>query len=554
MNTYALSFDGVDDYVQIGGLAGTPIVDPSISGALTVSCWAYVRGGYYILASGAQTNSRGFSFSYQNGSPGFVLKDGSKTWSINFSVPLNEWHHWRFVWDGSALYVYRDGVQIAQNASPINSSINTILTNFTIGKPNNINGYYGNAVVDDVRIWSIATTIDSPYRELTGYESGLVGYWKFNEGTGTTTNDSTLNGKNGMIYGAIWTTDVPFRDSRRYLFQDGSEIKKYVLNTGWIVVGSAPVTKAMFDADGMGDLSAIGNGAIQALTSNTPELLFWTEEDAPSALFQMTALPHPQLVKQLTGFTIQGELQSFTLSATEGGLGQILVLVSPDAGTTWKAWDNSLPTPGWVEVDSTSIEQIEAKGMTASEVNALTRMEWEQLTQQQDQIRFAYYLKQENLTDTAKADALSVKEFLYNSTPSVSALSVFYNEVDERYYGLLFMDVKQQYYSTSLGEVLKYLDMGTLIAGQTSIDVRVVLQNTYNFSVHNIRLWSEWTAAGVRVELSRSNAPFTPEDPLVFNQTLATDGTLNFYVRIATDPGAGPFADEEFTIYVKAHP
>jgi len=36
-------------------------------------------------------------------------------------------------------------------------------------------------------------------------EAGLVGYWKFDEGGGTTAYDSSGNGKRGSIYGAAWT-------------------------------------------------------------------------------------------------------------------------------------------------------------------------------------------------------------------------------------------------------------------------------------------------------------------------------------------------------------
>ena len=39
---------------------------------------------------------------------------------------------------------------------------------------------------------------------LNGNEPGLVGYWKFDEGTGTTTADATSNGNDGTISGAIW--------------------------------------------------------------------------------------------------------------------------------------------------------------------------------------------------------------------------------------------------------------------------------------------------------------------------------------------------------------
>ena len=43
----------------------------------------------------------------------------------------------------------------------------------------------------------------------TGNEVGLVGYWDFEEGTGSVANDLSGNGNNGTINGASWSTDVP---------------------------------------------------------------------------------------------------------------------------------------------------------------------------------------------------------------------------------------------------------------------------------------------------------------------------------------------------------
>jgi hypothetical protein len=43
-------------------------------------------------------------------------------------------------------------------------------------------------------------------KELSGAEAGLVGYWKFNEGEGTTAFDSSLDGNDGIITGAVRTT------------------------------------------------------------------------------------------------------------------------------------------------------------------------------------------------------------------------------------------------------------------------------------------------------------------------------------------------------------
>ena len=43
----------------------------------------------------------------------------------------------------------------------------------------------------------------------TGNEAGLIGYWNFNEGSGSTVTDLTSNGNNGTINGASWSTETP---------------------------------------------------------------------------------------------------------------------------------------------------------------------------------------------------------------------------------------------------------------------------------------------------------------------------------------------------------
>ncbi len=59
--------------------------------------------------------------------------------------------------------------------------------------------------LDDVRIWNTARSEaeiqQSMTRELTGGENGLVGYWTFNDNSGNTVLDSTVNGIHGTVTG-----------------------------------------------------------------------------------------------------------------------------------------------------------------------------------------------------------------------------------------------------------------------------------------------------------------------------------------------------------------
>jgi hypothetical protein len=74
--------------------------------------------------------------------------------------------------------------------------------NITIGG-NTIDKRYLTGTMDEIRLWSIvrkpADIVTTMHKTLTGNEAGLVGYWKFDEGTGTSSTGmpggaATFNG------------------------------------------------------------------------------------------------------------------------------------------------------------------------------------------------------------------------------------------------------------------------------------------------------------------------------------------------------------------------
>jgi hypothetical protein len=68
--------------------------------------------------------------------------------------------------------------------------------------------------IAEVRIWRTARTqtqIESSLNQtLTGAEPGLQGYWRFAEGSGTVTTDSSGHGFNGTLIGDVsWSKASP---------------------------------------------------------------------------------------------------------------------------------------------------------------------------------------------------------------------------------------------------------------------------------------------------------------------------------------------------------
>lgn len=123
------------------------------------------------------------------------------------------------------------------------------------------------------------------------------------------------------------------------------------------------------------------------------------------------------------------------------------------------------------------------------------------------------------------------------------------------YSGIMFADPQGNFYSTDLGEVLKYLDFGAIIAGQTSLSVPVRLINKNGFKVTNIILSNDNNEQqpGARLEMSKMDLPFTPEDELFYSDVLDYNDELTFYVRLVTDVGTSPRSGK-FTIFVKGDP
>ncbi|SUA97331.1 filamentous hemagglutinin family outer membrane protein [Paenibacillus thiaminolyticus] len=123
------------------------------------------------------------------------------------------------------------------------------------------------------------------------------------------------------------------------------------------------------------------------------------------------------------------------------------------------------------------------------------------------------------------------------------------------YSGLMFMDETGNYYSDTFGGILKYLDFDMLIAGQTSLDQKVVVKNQLGYSITNLTLKTvnESLPDGVAIELSRKSSPFLPVDSLLYSEVLHQGDTVECYVRIATEIDAKPTPDGRFEIRAYAN-
>jgi hypothetical protein len=193
----SLNFDGKDDYVvsNYPGISGTS--------ARTVEAWIKTsancdpnKGGVQNVITDWGTYATGsrFTFNVLFGNAIRIEVQGS---GLNGKKAINDgkWHHVAAIYDPSATLNYRllvDGQ--LDTAGNISTSINTGTTvPLTIGKRiDNINLFNGE--IDEVRVFNFART-DSEIKTEMGKEycslpSGLVAYYKLNEGNPGSSNKS----------------------------------------------------------------------------------------------------------------------------------------------------------------------------------------------------------------------------------------------------------------------------------------------------------------------------------------------------------------------------
>lgn len=209
----ALDFNGTSNYVSLPVM--TSINNLS---QLTVECWincnSVVTGvpfAHWVNHCGiAPGPSVGFMIILSGGEIFLATNSGMGPITNNVNLQPNQWHHIACIFDGtqagnlSKLQVYVNGVQknlvINNQSVAIPANIGNLSNTTWIGA----RGGCSNAVVnfldgkeDEVRVWDVALTQtqirDNMCKKLVGNETGLIGYWRFDEGTGTTAFDSQTN-------------------------------------------------------------------------------------------------------------------------------------------------------------------------------------------------------------------------------------------------------------------------------------------------------------------------------------------------------------------------
>jgi hypothetical protein len=121
---------------------------------------------------------------------------GSGSTNTGFSVDLNQWQHLAAVFiPGTGVRFYKNGNLFSTSTISYDASDN----NINLGR-NPMNSEFFQGRIDEARVWNIqrsqAEIISTLNKKLTGNETGLRGYWNFDN---ETANDFSGNNYNGTL-------------------------------------------------------------------------------------------------------------------------------------------------------------------------------------------------------------------------------------------------------------------------------------------------------------------------------------------------------------------
>ncbi|MDF2460748.1 MAG: hypothetical protein K0S68_151, partial [Candidatus Saccharibacteria bacterium] len=186
--------------------------------AFTAETWVKAEAtGIY----GGEILSNGNNYGVRllpDGNLRFYVHTGNYVWknyeTTGVNLKDNVWHHVAVTKSATTAQIYIDGV-LKQTFSAPEAVAYTIGNNLVIGRHGDgDNNFNLTGTVDEFRIWNTVRTAAqiqaSRSVELTAPVTGLVGYWQFNAGTGTTIADASGNNRPfTAAAGTSWVTGFP---------------------------------------------------------------------------------------------------------------------------------------------------------------------------------------------------------------------------------------------------------------------------------------------------------------------------------------------------------
>jgi hypothetical protein len=203
---YALQFDGLDDSVVVSDSLMHYLY---FEEAMTLEAWvkpsafsgsqfrAIVRGTFFEppTVGGCWSMYQGYA-DQSNWGQSVCTTNCHAAESGPGGLVAGEWQHIASTYNGTTIQIYKDGQPVATAAH----SGNVSGANYLLFGQWEVS-FEG--LIDEIRVWDVVRTEEEirrdRHRALTGSEPGLVGYWRFNEGSGQAVVDATGHFADGQL-------------------------------------------------------------------------------------------------------------------------------------------------------------------------------------------------------------------------------------------------------------------------------------------------------------------------------------------------------------------
>jgi concanavalin A-like lectin/glucanase superfamily protein len=188
--------DGTSDYAAIPNAHG----DFDFDTAMTIEAW--IRPDSFLDFRAAVSGATS-AFNLQEGTSGkplFTVSVPSTASATGLtSMVAGAWTHLAGTYDGTDIRLYVNGVDAAIRHNPGDV---TGVSEIRLCRHSSDEAFFFHGAIDEVRIWNIVRTeaeIAATYNRKIGSQEGLVGYYRFDEGSGQTLIDSSTHGNNGFL-------------------------------------------------------------------------------------------------------------------------------------------------------------------------------------------------------------------------------------------------------------------------------------------------------------------------------------------------------------------
>ena len=247
----ALDLNGANQHVNLGNIYD------NLTLPVTVSAWVYLDGSQassnpIFTSQDGQDLYNGFWFFVSTTNILMEIGDGTggnnpafrRGKVSNYAVTLNQWNHICGVMRSPTdIDLYVNGINVGGTSSggssnlPMNSNFPADVAKIGYHFSNGIE-YPFKGRLDDVRVYNVALTQAqvraTMCKKLAGTENGLIGYWDFNETSGTTVIDKSPNGFNGVLVNSPQRiySGAPIGDESVFLYPGNWSSATLTMNEG----------------------------------------------------------------------------------------------------------------------------------------------------------------------------------------------------------------------------------------------------------------------------------------------------------------------------------